>query len=159
MEGRTAYVDALHLLARRELSVRQMRERLRDRDHPEEDVERAIALLIENRALDDRRVAGAYVRTALEVNGRGRLRIQRELQAMGIDGDVAKAALAEAFGAVDERAMVAKALKKKLRGTTKITTPAEYARVYQFLMRQGFSPAAVTAALRPYRRGGPADDD
>lgn len=139
--------------------MRQMRERLRDRDHPEADVERAIALLIENRALDDRRVAGAYVRTALEVKGRGRLRIQRELQAMGIDGDVAQAALAEAFGAVDERAMVAKALKKKLRGTTKITTPAEYARVYQFLMRQGFSPAAVNAALRPYRRGGPPDDE
>jgi len=159
VEGRTAYVDALQLLARREVSVRQMRERLRDRDHTEEDVERAIALLIENRALDDRRVAGAYVRTALEVKGRGRLRIQRELQAMGIDAEVAKEALAEAFGAVDERAMVARALKKKLRGKTKITTPAEYARVYQFLMRQGFSPAAVTAALRPYRRGVTSDDD
>ena len=136
-----------------------MRERLRDRDHTEEDVERAIALLIENRALDDRRVAGAYVRTALEVKGRGRLRIQRELQAMGIDAEVAKEALAEAFGAVDERAMVAKALKKKLRGKTTISTPAEYARLYQFLMRQGFSTAVVTAALRPYRRGVPPEDD
>jgi regulatory protein len=146
------------MLARRELSVRQLRERLRGHDHSAEDVDRAIALLLENRALDDRRVAAAYVRTALQVKGRGRLRIQRELQAMGIDNDVAAEALAEAFGAVDERAMVAQALKKKLRGQTKITTPAEYARVYQFLMRQGFSPAAVNAALRSYRRHDPADD-
>ena len=153
MPERTAYVDALHLLGRRELSVRQLRERLRDREHADEDVDRAIELLIESRALDDRRVAAAYVRTALKVKGRGRLRIQRELQEMGIEKDVAGEALAEAFGEVDERALIAKALQKKLRGKPKIGTAAEYARVYQFLMRQGFSPAAVSAALRSHRRG------
>jgi regulatory protein len=156
--NRTAYVDALQLLGRRELSERQLRERLRDRQHPAEDIDRAIALLLENRALDDRRVADAYVRTALRLKGRGRLRIQRELQQIGIDKDVASAALAEAFGDVDERALIAQALKKKLRGKTTIGSPAEYARVYQFLMRQGFSPAGVSAALRAYRRGDPADD-
>lgn len=154
---RTAYVDALRLIARRELSVQQMRDRLRDREHAAEDVERAIALLIENRVLDDRRVAAAFVRTALEVKGRGRFRVQRELQAMGIDNDVAAEALAEGFGAVDERGLVAQALKKKLRGK-KITTPAEYGRVYQFLMRQGFSPAVVSAALRGFKRGHFEDD-
>jgi len=157
MPERTAYVDALLLLGRRELSVRQLRERLRDREHRDADIDRAIGLLIENRALDDRRVAAAYVRTALKVKGRGRLRIQRELQGMGIEKDVAGEALAEAFGDVDERALIAKALEKKVRGKAKIATPADYARVYQFLMRQGFSPAAVSAALRQYRRGMPED--
>ena len=159
MPERTAYVDALHLLGRRELSVRQLRERLRDREHADDDVERAVALLIENRALDDARVAAAYVRTALKVKGRGRLRIQRELQAMGIEKDVAATALAEAFGEVDERALIAAALQKKLRGKPKIASPADYARLYQYLMRQGFSPAAVNAALRVYRRGAAFDDD
>jgi regulatory protein len=158
MPERTAYVDALHLLGRRELSVRQLRDRLRDRDHNADDIDRAIDLLIENRALDDRRVAAAYARTALKVKGRGRLRIQRELQVMGIEKDVAAEALAEAFGDVDERALIAQALKKKLRGKPKIASPAEYARVYQFLMRQGFSPAAVSAALRLHRRSAPGDD-
>jgi regulatory protein len=157
MAERTAYVDALLLLGRRELSVRQLRERLRDREHTDEDVDRAIDLLIENRALDDRRVAAAYVRTALKVKGRGRLRIQRELQEMGIEKDVAGEALAEAFGEVDERSLIAKALQKKLRGKPKIASAADYARVYQFLMRQGFSPGAVSAALRQYRRGVPDD--
>jgi regulatory protein len=151
--NRTAYVDALHLLGRRELSVRQLRERLRDREHADADIDRAIALLLENRALDDRRVADAYIRTAVKVKGRGRLRIQRELQEIGIEKDVAAAALADAFGDLDERSLIAQALKKKLRGTTRIASPAEYARVYQFLLRQGFSPAAVSAALQAYRRG------
>jgi regulatory protein len=155
---RTAYVDGLHLLGRRELSVKQLRERLRDRDHAADDIDRAIALLLENRALDDARVAAAYVRTALKVKGRGRLRIRRELAAMGIEPDVAAAALADAFGEVDERGLITKALEKKLRGK-KISTPAEYARVFQFLMRQGFTPATVTAVLRLQRRGRAIADD
>lgn len=154
MPERTAYVDGLHLLGRRELSAKQLRQRLLEREHDREDVDRAIELLIENKALDDARVAGAYVRTALKIKGRGRLRIQRELQMMGIEKEVAGQALAEAFGEVDERTLVAKALQKKLRGTQKIATPAEYGRVFQFLMRQGFSPATVTAVLRRHRRGG-----
>jgi regulatory protein len=150
---KTAYVDALHLLGRRELSVQQLRERLLDRDHTREDVDRAIDLLIENKALDDGRVASAYVRTALKIKGRGRLRIQRELQAMGIPKEVAVEALAEAFGEVDERSLIERALQKKLRNNRKIESPAEYARVFQFLMRQGFSPAGVTSALRRHRKG------
>ena len=156
--GRTAYVDALHMLGRRELSVKQIRERLREREHSPEDIDRAVALLIENRALDDARVAAAYVRTAIKIKGRGRLRIQRELQVMGIPGDVAAQALADAFGDTDERALITKALQKKLRGKPKISSQAEYARVYQYLMRQGFSPAAVSAALRSHRRGTSLDD-
>jgi regulatory protein len=155
---RTAYIDALHLLGRRELSVQQLRERLLDREHAPEDVDRAIDLLIENKALDDARVAGAYVRTALKVKGRGRLRIQRELQVMGIAKEVAAEALAEAFGAVDERSLITRALEKKLRPPRKISTPADYARIFQFLMRQGFSPATVSAVLRRYRKAGTMDD-
>jgi regulatory protein len=157
MPDRTAYVDGLHQLGRRELTAKQLRQRLLDREHSAEDVDRAIALLLENRALDDARVAAAYVRTAVKVKGRGRLRIRRELQEMGVDQEVAGAALAEAFGEIDERALVRQAIQKKLRGK-KITTPAEYARVFQFLMRQGFAPAIVTAALRAERRGLPDDD-
>ena len=103
-------------------------------------------------------MAAAYVRTALKVKGRGRLRIQRELQEMGIEKDVASSALAEAFGEVDERSLITQALKKKLRGKPKIGSPAEYARVYQFLMRQGFSPAAVSAVLRVHRKSAQFDD-
>ena len=153
MPHRSAYLDALHLLAARELTVKQLRERLVDREHNREEVERAIEHLLDSKALDDARVAAIYVRTAIKIKGRGRLRVQRELQEIGVERDVASDALAEAFGDVDERALIANAIKKKLRGKPKITTPAEYARVYQFLLRQGFSPAEVNAVLRAYRRG------
>lgn len=150
----SAYSDALKLLARRELSSAEIRARLLHRDHTPDEADAAIARLQENHALDDRRVARAYARTALSVKGRGRLRITRELQTMGIARDVITEAVAEVFGDLDERSLIDKAIQKKLRGKP-VKTIQERGRLYQFLMRQGFTPAAVAAALR---RPGAADD-
>jgi regulatory protein len=156
-DQRSAYVDALYLLARRELSERQLRGHLTEREHQPDEIDRALARLREDGSLDDRRVARAYARTALKVKGRGRLRIQRELHAIGIPKEIAAEALAEIFVEVDERALIARALEKKLRAGTTIDSPAAYARVYQYLMRKGFSPAGVSAALRERRRKGLQD--
>ena len=156
----SAYSDALRMLARRELSVAQVRARLAEREYPAEQIDAAIAHLLETGALDDARVAKAYARTASGVKGRGRLRVQRELVEMGIGRDVAAQAIAEVFGDLDERALIDKAIKKKLRmtaGPSRRLSLQERGRLYQFLMRQGFTPAAVSAALR--RVGGTAADD
>ncbi len=144
----SAYLDGLRLLGRRELSVVQIRERLRDRQHPAEEIDAAIAHLLETRALDDDRVARAFARTAATVKGRGRLRVMRELHAMGIAKEVASEALAEVFGDLDERALITRALQKKLHGRPRTGDAAERARLFQYLMRQGFSPAGITAVLR-----------
>jgi SOS response regulatory protein OraA/RecX len=159
VDNRQAHTEALKMLARRELSTEGVRVRLQDRGFPAEAIEGAIARLLESGALDDGRVARAYARTAATIKGRGRLRVLRELHEMGIRGDVAAEALGEVFGELDERAMIAQAVQKKLRGRAKPTTPNEYAQLYQFLMRQGFSPAGVSAAIRRFRAGGGRDPD
>ena len=151
----SAYLDGLRLLSRRELSVGGLRARLIDRDHSTQDVDAAIERLLETGALDDARVARAHARTAAGVKGRGRLRVMRELLAMGIANDVAAAAVADVFGELDERTLIARALQKKLRGRPRAIDRAEQARLYQYLMRQGFTPAGVTAALRKIGRPDP----
>jgi regulatory protein len=143
----SALDDALRLLAGRELSVAEVRARLTDRDHTREDVEAAIAQLIESGSLDDRRVARAFARTSLDVKGRGRVRVLRELSVKGISREVAAEAVAEVFADLDERTLVERAIQKKLRGRARIATRADRARLYQHLMRQGFSPGAIRAAL------------
>jgi regulatory protein len=148
----SAYTDGLKLLGRRELSVADLRGRLLDREHSAADADAAIAKLLESGALDDGRVARAYARTASKIKGRGRLRVTRELQAMGIAREVIADAVGEVFGDLDERAMIERAIQKKFRGGRKPSTIQERARIYQFLMRQGFTPAAVAAAMR--RLGG-----
>jgi regulatory protein len=144
----SAYLDGLRLLARRELSVKELRDRLVDREHPAEEIDRAIEHLLETQALDDARVARAYARTASKVKGRGRLRVMRELNAMGIAKETASEAVADVFADVDERSLIAKALQKKMRGRPRVANAAEHARLYQYLMRQGFTPAGIVAALR-----------
>jgi regulatory protein len=156
----SAYLDGLRLLARRELSVKELRDRLVDREHPADEVDRAVEHFLETRALDDARVARAYARTAAKVKGRGRLRVMRELSAMGIAKEIASEALAEIFADVDERSLITKALQKKMRGRPRIANPAEHARLYQYLMRQGFTPAGIVAALKTVGgRRDPAEDE
>ena len=152
-----AYTDALRLLAGRELSVAECRARLLDRDHAAEDVDVAIERLLEQGALNDERVARAYARTAIDIKGRGRLRIARELHDKGLPREVVTAALAEVFGDLDERSLVTRALQKKLRGRPRPASQADLARLYQYLMRQGFSPAVVSDELRRLR--GRRDDE
>jgi regulatory protein len=156
----SAYLDGLRLLARRELSVKELRDRLVDREHPAEEIDRAIEHLLETQALDDGRVARAYARTASKVKGRGRLRVMRELNAMGIAKETASEAVGDVFADVDERSLIAKALQKKMRGRPRIANAAEHARLYQYLMRQGFTPAGIVAALRQVggRRDTTADE-
>jgi regulatory protein len=153
----SAYIDGLKLLGRRELSVQQLRSRLLDREHTPEEADEAVAKLLENGALDDRRVARAYARTASKIKGRGRLRVTRELQALGISREIVAEAVADVFSDLDERALIDRAIEKKLRGGKKPSTMQERARLYQFLMRQGFTPAAVSTALR--RIGGARSGD
>ena len=151
MDRPSAHTEGLKLLARRELSVEGVRARLEDRGYSPEDIAEALARLLESGALDDGRVARAYARSAATVKGRGRLRITQELLHMGIGKDVAAEALGEVFGDLDERKMIDDAIRKKLGGRPAPKDQGEHVRLYQFLMRQGFSPAGVAAALRKFR--------
>ena len=144
------------MLARRELSAAQLRQRLKARHFPDSEIEASIGRLRESRALDDARVARAYARTAAGVKGRGRARVQREIEAMGIDRATAREAVAETFDELDEDGLIGRALDRKLRGR-RIEDAAEFRRLYAFLMRQGFDAGKIGQALKD--RGGKAFDD
>jgi SOS response regulatory protein OraA/RecX len=91
------------------------------------------------------------------VKGRGRLRVAHELHARGIDKSIASAAVAEVFADFDERSLVSRAIAKIQRTRGRPADRKEYARIYQHLLRQGFTPAVVAAELRKLR--GNKDDD
>jgi regulatory protein len=151
-----AYTAGLTLLSRRELSAAQLRQRLKIRKFADADIEEAILRLRASQALDDARVARAYARRAVGVKGRGRARVLREIEGLGIDRAAARDAVDEVFGEMDEDALLAKALDRKLRGR-RVKDASEFRRLYQFLMRQGFEPAQIAKALES--RGGRAFDD
>lgn len=140
-----ARLAALRLLGRRDYTVAEVRDRLKKKEFPPEDIDETVRRLVDEGLLNDQRVAAAHVRTSSALKGRGRLRIRRELEARGIDRALAHDALA-ALPEEDETASVRRFIERK-RLPQRLTT-AEYRRVFGQLLRRGFSGDIVAKALR-----------
>ena len=143
------YVTALRLLARRELSSLQVRERLHRRLFPPDIIDKALVRLQEEGALDDRRTAFAYARTAVKLKSRGRFRLIREIEALGVGTETAHEAVAAAYREISEEDVLERALARRLNGSVK--NWKEAGRLQQALRRQGFSDEMILRALK--RRG------
>jgi regulatory protein len=157
---RAAYAAGLAMLARRELSEARIRERLRRKAHGAEAIDAAVARLREAGAVDDRRVAVSAARTETHVRSRGRGYVLRKLEALGIAAEIAAEAVDEVFGSLDETALLARALSRRLREPSAvIRDQAHFRRLYQQLVRQGFQPSAVLAVLKARAKVGTVPDD
>jgi regulatory protein len=148
----SAYLDGLKMLGRRELSEAQIRQRLERKGHDPDAIDAAVARLRGERALDDARAAGAIARTEVSLRGRGRQRALQAIHRAGIATDTARAALDRAFADVDADALLEASLEKRLKGRRRLADDAEAARTYRYLLRQGFDPDRVAAALGRLKR-------
>jgi regulatory protein len=147
-----AYLDGLKMLARRELSEAQVRQRLARRQHDPDAVDEAIARLKMERAIDDARTAAAIARTETAVKRRGRLRVTQAIDKAGIGRATARRALDDVFATLDHDALIEAALTKRLRGREAIKDDKEFARLYRFLLGQGFESDRVMKTLESHRR-------
>jgi len=150
----SAYLDGLKMLARRELSEAQVRQRLARRQHDPEDIDEAVAKLKAERAIDDARTAGAIARTETSLKRHGPGRVKHALAKAGIGRSTARHALDVVFETIDSDALIEAALAKRLRGRVKIEDDAEFARLYRYLVGQGFEPDRIIRTLESRRRRG-----
>lgn len=148
----SSYLDALKMLARRELSETQVRQRLARRGHTDDAIEDAIARLKHERAIDDARVAEAIARTETNVKRRGKLRVARQIQSAGIAKSTARRAIDEVFADLDPRALLEAALSRRLRGAARIEDDKQFQRLYRYLVGQGFEPDEVMRVLSARRK-------
>jgi regulatory protein len=147
-EPARAYLSGLKMLARRELSEAQLRARLARRQFESQDIDRAVDLLRQERALDDRRTAVACARTEVRIRQRGRARVVRQIEAMGIARDVARAAVNEVFAELDETMLLEQALDKRLRRGITLDDAPSARRVFRYLVGQGFDADRISAAVQ-----------
>jgi len=147
-----AELAGLRLLARRELTEAQLRERLLARRHPPDEVDDAVARLRASGALDDARAARAFASTAVRVKGRGRLRVLRELAAAGVDQATARDAVEAALADTDEHELLDRAIARRLKGP--VRDEAHLRRLHQSLVRLGFPSAEALMALKKRRARG-----
>ena len=148
----SAYVDGLKMLGRRELSEQQIRQRLARKEYGQDDIDEAVARLRDERAIDDRRVAEAIARTETGIRKRGKVRVRMQLERAGISKDTATAAIEDIFGGIDDEALLEASLRKRLRGRETIADDREFARLFRYLIGQGFESDRVMQALRAKRQ-------
>ena len=146
---------ALRLLARRDYTAHEVRKRLIASGYPAEDADALIADLAASHWLDDQRVAASHARVAGQIKGRGRFRIEQELAARGVDRATIRQTLGDARPD-DEIAAIETVLKRKR--TTASLDPAARRRLFQHLLRRGFSAGAITKVLRT-RGAAPSEGD
>ena len=148
----SAYLDGLKMLARRELSEAQVRQRLARRGHAPESIDAAVERLKNDRAIDDARVAEAIARTETGVKRRGRLRVRRRIEHAGIAAQTARRVVDDVFSGIDDHALIEAALGRRLRDQTTIADDREFRRLYRYLIAQGFDAESVMRTLTAHRR-------
>ena len=155
-----AYTTALRLLNYRFRSEEELRRRLRDMEFPAEAIDAAIEKLRREGWIDDARFAAHYALSLLRKR-KGRRRIETDLRELGVDGAVARQAIAEPGEDMPEDAAIDALLAKKATSLEKRLGPGflddEPARkkLAAYLFSQGYDAAAVFAALDRQRRKRP----
>ena len=144
---RLAYVAALKLLGRRELSEAQVRQRLVRAGFSTDAVTDAVHALRAERAIDDERVARAAARTEAVVKRRGRLRVVRYIESLGIDAGVARRAADEVFGELDPDESLRQAIERRYKGR-RPTGDKQVAQAFRYLVGQGYEPERVLKILK-----------
>ena len=142
----------LRWLGQRELTASQVRQRLARRQYDSSIIDTTLATLIAEGSLDDSRAARARARHDVAIKRQGRGRVLRQVQALGVDRDTARAAVADAFSDVDEEALLEGALARRLRGRPFPTDRKDVARLYAWLVRQGFDQDKVSAHIRRHQK-------
>lgn len=135
--------NALRLLARREHSAQELRQKLLLREHPAELIDAAIRELAEQNLLSDARFAEAFVRSR-GTRGYGPQRIRAELRQRGVDPTVAEDSLRSSEEDWQARAL---AQYRKRFGTQPPRDVAERSKRYRFLMNRGFTTDQVRRVL------------
>jgi regulatory protein len=149
----SAYIDGLKMLGRRELSEKQVRQRLARKAYSQDEIDEAVARLREERAINDQRVAEAIARMETGIRKRGKLRVRLQLERAGIAKETARQALDTVFDAIDDDALLESSLRKRLRGRETIADQREFQRLFRYLIGQGFESDRVMQALRARHKG------
>jgi regulatory protein len=146
---RGPYEYALDLLAARAYTVRNLRRKLVQKEFAADEVDRAIARLVESGLLDDRKYAAGYARQKIVVGGSSVRRVRQELAKKGIDaesvGESIDALLEEE--PVDQEAAIERMAVKKLRSMGDLDGVVKRRRVFGYLARKGYEIDDINRVL------------
>lgn len=156
-----SYDRSLNMLALRARSSSELARSLVRKGEEKPHVDWAIARLLEQGLLDDAAFARALTRSRVVGGKRSRRRVEQELARKGVSRTVAGEAIDDVFEdeAVDQRAIVEEAARKKLRSLSGLEPAVQRRRLYAFLARRGYDLDDIRAAIAAAGSTESAEDD
>lgn len=140
---------AFRLLSYKPRSVAELRERLLEKEWADETtVDQVIARLKELRHLDDEQLATNMAASRLTVKPLGRTRLRRDLQRKKLPAQTVENALDEAYTEQSEETLIDRAIEKRVRLKGRPTTREESKKLFDYLVRRGFSYDLVIRKIR-----------
>lgn len=140
----------LRQLALAPKSRKQLRDKLRQRECPDEVAEAVLDRMTEVGLVDDEAYAGMLVRSQQAGRGLARRALARELRTKGVDDEIAQATL-EQLDPQSERDRAEQLVAKKLRSMHGLEAPVQTRRLAGMLARKGYpadlSMSVIRAAL------------
>jgi regulatory protein len=137
---------ALLLLRYRGRSEKELRERLRRKGYPAEEIETTVSYLLDSGFLDDRALAENLKRQAMTNKLLGFEGTRRFLQLRGLPKEIIEEALI--YREDDELRTIRKLIEKKQRSLSRYPEPKRTQSLRGSLMRKGYSAALIRKALK-----------
>lgn len=143
------YDRALNMLAFRGRSSGELARSLQRKGEEKPHVEWAVARLQDQGLLDDAAFARSFARAKVVDGKQSRRRVQQDLARKGVSRSVTDEAIDTVFEeeAVDQRAIVEEAARKKLRSLAGLDPLVQRRRLYGFLARRGYEIDDIRSVL------------
>lgn len=144
-----AYDRALNMLAFRARSSTELSRSLQRKGEEKAHVEWAVDRLKEQGLLDDAAFARSFARAKVVDGKQSRRRVQQDLARKGVSRATSDEAIDTVFEeeAVDQRAIVEEAARKKLRSLAGLDAAVQRRRLYGFLARRGYELDDIRSVL------------
>jgi len=155
-EGLDYYLKAKEyaflLLKFRLRSEKEITERLKQRNLPEQAIKETIVFLKEKKFIDDLVFAKTWVSSRLR-RPFGLRKIKQELAQKGLAKEIIQDVLAQAKEHYNESQVVSQLVQQRFSKLKSIEPLKAKARVYGYLMRRGFSPDVIMEVIRDIGKG------
>lgn len=142
-----AKLRSMNLLQSKDYTRKQLEDKLKQGDYPQECIDEALAYVESYRYIDDRRYAKDFIEYHLQT--RSRMRIETDLMKKGIAKDIIRQVFDELNDmgiGQDETAMIRDLLTKR-KYCVDTASRQEQQKMYGYLYRRGFSQDAIMKAL------------
>lgn len=145
-EIQKAYIQAVHYLSFRMRSIKEVKEHLQEKGYEENVIQEVIGRLLNQKYLDDREFALAFVKTQINTSDKGPNVIKEGLRKKGIHPSIIDESLA-LFTNEEKLEKAVKLCEKQMLKNKTVSTKQLSSHLSIFLVRKGFEQVTIQKAV------------